>query len=144
MDEATIVREITTTLAGVEGQHHAGDWYFFTGTERMMPFATLVTSDAHDTASALHRPGIFRLNIGVSKATFGHLLGDEVDPDVGHDYAALDRVLPHPVYGRQYWVSILNPSEATFETMIRPLLAEAHARSVARVARRDRSASSPT
>lgn len=139
MDEATIVREITTTLAGVEGQHHAGDWYFFTGTERMMPFATLVTSDAHDSVSELHRPGVFRLNIGVSKATFQGLLGEDVDLEAGYDYAVLDRVLPHPVYGKQYWVAILNPSAATFEAMVRPLLAEAHARSEARDARRDHS-----
>jgi hypothetical protein len=140
MNAEAVVRAITTTLAGVEGQHHAGDWYFFTGTERMMPFATLVTSNAHDTFSDLDRPGVFRLNIGVSKATFHSLLGADFDLEGVYDYTALDRILPHPVYGKQYWVSILNPSEATFEATVRPLLAEAHARSAARDERRDRAA----
>ena len=140
MNEETVVREITTTLAGVEGQHHQGDWYFFTGTERMMPFATLVTSDAHDSASDLSRPGVYRLNIGVSKATFQDLLGDDAEADAGYDYAMLDRIVPHPVYKKQYWVSILNPSAATFDATVRSLLAEAHERSAARDARRDQSA----
>ena len=42
------------------------------------------------------------------------------------DFAALDRLFPHPVYGRMYWVSVVNPSEATFGR-VRPMLAEAHA-----------------
>ena len=37
----------------------------------------------------------------------------------------MDKLMPHPVYGRMYWVCVLNPSESTFET-IRPLLDEAY------------------
>ena len=44
------------------------------------------------------------------------------------DYTALDRVLPHPVYAAQHWLSILNPSHATFESTVKPLLYEAHER----------------
>lgn len=34
--------------------------------------------------------------------------------------------MPHPVYAPQFFVCILNPSEATFEEMVKPLLAEAY------------------
>ena len=44
------------------------------------------------------------------------------------DYAAVDRILPHPVYAKQRWISILNPSEATFRDVVRPLIDEAHER----------------
>ncbi len=50
------------------------------------------------------------------------------------DYAALDRVMPHPVYAAQSWVCVLNPSPETFEA-IKPLLAEAYARVADRYAR---------
>ena len=42
------------------------------------------------------------------------------------DYAAVDRIVPHPVYARQRWISILNPGEATFRDVVMPLLTEAH------------------
>ena len=89
-------------------------------------FATIVTTDEHDdgTPSNLSRPGVFRLNLGVSRATFERLVGSLAEPD----YAAFDQLLPHPVYARQLWISILNPSEATFQDIVLPLLAEAHDR----------------
>ena len=45
--------------------------------------------------------------------------------DTGHDFTALDQLLPHPVYARAHWVCVLNPSTATFEAA-KPLLAEAY------------------
>jgi hypothetical protein len=67
---------------------------------------------------------VFRLNIGVGKGTFERLVGSLVDPD----YAALDTVIPHPVYAKQRWIAILNPSRATFEGVVKPLVAEARER----------------
>ena len=121
MTEGAIGEFITTAFAGVETTTAQGATFFFTGDERTMPFATLVTTDEHDTASKLDRPGVFRLNVGVSKATFVALFG-EVPPSrdgayapiEGYDYTALDTLLPHPVYGRQYWVCVLNHGAATF------------------------------
>ena len=94
-------------------------------------FATLVTSDEYDSASDLDRPGVYRLNIGVSKATFDKIAGSNPKPD----HTALDQLMPHPVYAMQHWVSILNPSEATFDRLVRALLDEAHER-VARARRK--------
>ena len=51
------------------------------------------------------------------------------------DYAAFDEFVPHPVYAKQLWVSILNPSDATFRGQIMPLLTEAHDRLAAQRAR---------
>jgi hypothetical protein len=76
------------------------------------------------TPSNLARPGVFRLNIGVGKATFERLVGSVDAPD----YATLDRILPHPVYAKQRWVAILNPSGDTFERIVKPLIAEAYER----------------
>ena len=105
-------------------------------------FATIVTTDEHDDGepSRLSRPGVFRLNIGVGKATFERLLGATKDPD----YAALDTILPHPVYAKQRWISILNPSHATVRDLVIPLLDGAHGRLVAGRARRRRHATSDT
>jgi hypothetical protein len=100
---------------------------FFSLDEKHWPnFATIVTTDEHDEGapSDLARPGVFRLNIGVGRETFERLVGSMEAPD----YAALDRLLPHPVYARQLWISILNPTDATFRDVVLPLIAEAHDR----------------
>ena len=89
-------------------------------------YATIVTTDEHDDGgpSDLARPGAFRLNIGVGRETFERLVGSTEQPD----YAAYDRLIPHPVYAKQRWISILNPSDATFRDVVLPLIAEAHDR----------------
>jgi len=56
--------------------------------------------------------------------------------DSGYDFTALDQLLPYPVYGRMYWVCVLNPSAATFEAVVRPLLAEAYDLAVSKYAKR--------
>jgi len=99
---------------------------------RRFPFATIVTKDYgdFDDRSDLNRPGVFRLNIGVSKETYASLF----PADGAHDFSALDRLMPHPVYGKNHWVCLLNPTEATFES-IKPLLAEGHQIAVRRASR---------
>lgn len=89
--------------------------------ERQQPWATIVTSNAYDSASDLDRPGVVRLNIGLPKARFAEV----VDPTAEHDLTALDVVMPHPVYGDQYWVCVLNPD--TTMSAVRGLLDDAHA-----------------
>jgi len=145
MDQAEITRFITTTYPGVEAEVGSkeggapevawGDTFFLYDPDRILegakrfPFATIVTKDygEFDNASKLDRPGVFRLNIGLGKETYDSL----VDPGAQHDFTALDRLLPHPVYGEYHWVCVLNPSDATFETL-KPLLQEAHDRAARR------------
>jgi hypothetical protein len=100
---------------------------FFSLDEKHWPnYATIVTTDEHDEGSPsnLARPGTFRLNIGVSRETFERTVGSIASPD----YAAFDQLLPHPVYAKQRWISILNPSDATFRDIVLPLIDEAHDR----------------
>src|SRR5437660_3725020 len=148
MDEASVTQYIIDTFDGVETVTSSGNTFFFYGSERKFPFVTLVTSDLYDQFSNLNRPSVFRLNIGISKQTFRSLFGDpgrssgrdsaEISGEKfsDYDFTALDQVMPHPVYGRMYWVCVLNPSEETFETNVRPLLVEAYDLTVSKYERR--------
>jgi hypothetical protein len=161
MDEASITQFITDTFDGVDvvvASREAGspevawgDSFFSYDPGRQLPparrfpFATIVTKDygEFDCASQLKRPGVFRLNIGVSKETYRSLFGPQPSSPpagsavgTGHDFTALDQLLPHPVYASMSWVCVLNPSTATFEA-VRPLLAEAYQLAVSRYAKRE-------
>ncbi len=123
MNETEITEYITHTFPDTTTTVAMNATFFFNDPEKKFPFATIVTTDEHDTASNLARPGVFRLNVGVSKSTFQSLVGD-AKPE-GHDFTAIDRILPHPVYGMMHWVCVLNPSDATFD-LIKPMLREAY------------------
>lgn len=86
----------------------------------------------NDKSSRLDREKVYRLNIGIRKSTFLKLFGtlperlgkgETVGMDV--DFSLPDRILPHPVYAWMGWICVLNPSEATFETL-NPLITEAY------------------
>jgi hypothetical protein len=99
---------------------------FFSLDDKHWPnFATIVWTDDfdEDAPSKLFRPGVYRVNIGLDKAAFQRLV---------------DQVLPHPVYAKQRWVSILNPSHATVGDIVLPLIAESHDRLVAQRERQRR------
>jgi hypothetical protein len=55
--------------------------------------------------------------------------------DGPQDFTDLDSVMPHPIYGAQSWLSILNPGAATSDVTM-ALLTEAHDRAKARHAAR--------
>lgn len=123
-----------------------GDTFFFYDTDgrpedRKMPFATIVTKDytGFDTASNVDRPGVFRLNVHVGRTAFAELLGyppaEHAERSDGVDYTVLDRVIPHPVYAAQGWVSVLNPGAAT-DDVVRSLLTTAHEHAAVRHERR--------
>ena len=131
-----ITRTILETWPETDMAGAMGATFFSLDPDRHFPnFATIVTTDEHDEGapSELARPGVFRLNIGVGRATFERLVGDVEAPD----YAAFDRFVPHPVYAKQLWISILNPSVATFRDVVMPLLTEAHDRLAAQRERHD-------
>jgi hypothetical protein len=131
-DPDTVVNHIVTTYPETDVVQAMDAWFFSLDPEKHFPnYATLVTTDDHDQASDLSRPGVFRLNLGVDRATFERL----VDPAVEPDYTAFDRLLPHPVYAAQRWICILNPSTETWEREVVPLIALAHDRLAAQRAR---------
>jgi Family of unknown function (DUF6194) len=104
---------------------------FFSLDEKHWPnFATVVWTDEHDmgTPSDLARTGVYRVNVGVDKGTFERMAGGQTDPD----YAAFDRFVPHPVYAKQRWIAVLNPSHETVRTVLMPLIAAGHDRLAAR------------
>ena len=121
----TIVGYILETYPETDVVEAMDAWFFSLDAEKHWPnYATIVTTDAHDDASDLSRPNVFRLNLGVDRQTFESIAATDAEPD----YTALDRLLPHPVYGQQLWISILNPSERTFRDVVVPLIALAHDR----------------
>jgi hypothetical protein len=134
-DVEAVVRYVQTTYPQTDTVEAMNAYFFSLDPETHWPnYATLVTTDEHDDASDLDRAGVFRLNIGVDRETFERIAGAGPDPD----YGAFDRLLPHPVYGQQHWISILNPSDDTFRDTVIPLLALAHDRLAAVRARHHR------
>ena len=108
---------------------------FFSYEAAKMPFATIVTKDYgdFDAFSRLDRPDVFRLNVEVGRERFEALIGyaPAAHGEQEHDYAELDRLLPHPVYATQGWVCVVNPGERS-DALARELLAHAHARAARR------------
>ena len=126
VDEPTleeIIAYVESTFAGVDVARVPGETFFSVDSEKHWPnFATLMTTDDVGQASDLSRPGVYRLNIVLGRATFDRVVGGIDDPD----YTVLDRILPHPADSPERWVTILNPSRRSFETLIKPLLEEAY------------------
>jgi hypothetical protein len=124
-------RHISEDYAGVLTMEAFDDFFYIYDPdrnlpdERKMPFATIVTGNHYDTVSDLDRPGAWRLNVGLTKATYAGLFA-AAPPGTTYDHAATDTVLPHPEYAGQHWVCVVDPGPAT-ERTLRTLLAEAHA-----------------
>lgn len=138
MKASEVKRYICTTFGGVKAVDGSGDTFFMYApdgdlpAERQIPFVTIVTGDHYDSVSELDRPGAYRLNIGLTRATYAAWFGTAPAQgdangvlDTGFDYALVDTVIPHPIYASQHWVCVVNPGEATWET-VQTLLAEAH------------------
>src|SRR5215469_2007479 len=88
VDQDAIIQYITDTFTGLDilrptDGPGAGDTFFYYDPRHdldpahRLPFATIVTKDygEFDNTSRLNRPGVFRLNIGVSRDIFRALLG---------------------------------------------------------------------
>lgn len=148
MDQDAIVQYVTDTFTGIrllqpDDGPGAGDTFIYYDPRHdldfshSMPFVTIVTKDygEFDNTSHLDRPDVYRLNIGVSRDTFRSVVGyppEEFDAHAAdYDFAALDRLMPHPLYATQSYVCVLNPSMETYET-VKPLLAESYSRAAAR------------
>jgi hypothetical protein len=127
MDDRAIVAFINTAFADIEILEADSNSFFYYSPEHVIPektfpWATLVTNDLYDQFSDLGRDGVYRLNVGVSAETFKRLFPDERE----YDFTVLDTLMPHPIYGNVRWVSVLRPSEQTFQHQVKPLLEEAY------------------
>jgi len=136
------VRVLTVTESSGAPEIAWGDSFIYYDPDRdipdeSFPFATIVTKDypGFDEASNVSRPDVFRLNISVGRrrfeSQFGYPPAAQTEHEAEVDYTAFDMVIPHPVYAKQGWVSILNPGERTAD-QARLLLTEAHGRAAAR------------
>jgi hypothetical protein len=126
IDEAFITSYITNTFADVETAVNLGYTFFFYRDDHMHAFATIAsTGNEHEKISNLDRPGVYRLNIGVSRDTLQVMFGKGKIDVSAYDFTALDTIMPHPDYSSQHFICVLSPSEAMFER-IRPMLAEAY------------------
>ena len=151
MNVSSITQYINKTYPHIHPVASWGETSFFYNPDRQLPrgiyFATIKEKDGkNDRASNLDRSDVFRLNIGISKSTYLSLFGPQPSRpraggiiESGHDFAALDQLIPHPVYSWMSWVCVLNPSAATFES-VKPLLSEAYDLAVVKFTKRTRQA----
>ena len=98
------------------------------GEPGVMPFATIGTKNyPGDELSQLDRPGAFRVNANVGRDAFTVLIGYPPAEHAGRaeewDYAADGAVVPHPLYAKLGWVSVVNPAAAS---AVAEVLDEAH------------------
>jgi len=123
MSQAEIEKFITS-LPNVEHQDSMGYRFFFVGEDRMSPFATIASSDnEHDSRSNLDRDGLYRINFGLSKATFEELVGGTAVDKC--NYSELNVFMPHPDYAKQRFVCILAPTGSQM-ARTKALLEESH------------------
>jgi hypothetical protein len=144
MDARDMTRYLCQACDGVNVTETPGAQFFIYDPDgdlpedRWLPFATIVTDDSYDGVGVgvgvahLNRPDAYRLNLGLTKPTYTSMFGaaptqrDEHGVlDSGFDYATVDQVMPHPMYGSQYWVCVVNPSTRTFEAL-KPMITEAY------------------
>jgi len=138
MTPTVITDEICRRFAGVVPKASWGETALFYNPDQLlahgMYFFTLKQHDgANDKASALDRAGVFRVAIGLAAASYARLFGAKPPRPLkggcvatGHDFTALNVLMPHPVYAWMGWAQILSPSRERFEALL-PLIGEAHA-----------------
>ena len=137
IDESFITSYITSTFENIETIVNMGYTFFFYRDDHMHAFATIAsTGNEYEKISNLERPGVYRLNIGVSRETFQSLFGKGKIDLSPYDFTTLNTIMPHPDYSSQFFLCVLSPSEATFEK-IKPLLSEAYDVAMKRYNRRN-------
>ena len=137
MQSDTILQYCLNNLQGESLRECYGERCIFfnpDGTlERGVYVLTVKDNDgACDKSSELYRQGVYRVNIGIRQETFIDMFsvkparpakGEAVD--MPFDFAAIDVIMPHPVYAWMSWICVLNPSENTFDRL-KPLIDEAY------------------
>ncbi|GAA3394360.1 DUF6194 family protein [Cryptosporangium minutisporangium] len=117
--QMSLLPHVTTVVADEAGgapESNWGNYFFLIDDDRMRPFASIVIRNmpGFDEESQLDRQGVYRLNLNVGREEFERLFGfppREFEARRGEfDFAALDEVIPNPIYGAQGWVSVLNPN----------------------------------
>ena len=141
MKPESIIKHIAEKFHGVVPKSSWGETSLFYNPGKALPngvyFCTIKEKNGeNDKSSELDRAEIFRVSIGINKSSYEKLFGLKPPRpakggiiNTGHDFTALNTLMPHPIYGWMNWVQILNPNEAAF-TEILPLIEEAYASAV--------------
>ena len=134
MTPEAVIAELLDRFEGLQSVETWGETSLFYNPgqrfSRGVYFATVKTKDGpNDKGSNLDRDGVFRLNLGLDKVDFLSLFGPPPSrPGKGEtiegpwDFATLNQIMPHPIYGWMSWIAVLNPDEAVFSDLL--LLAE--------------------
>ncbi|HOE42803.1 MAG TPA: DUF6194 family protein [Rhodoferax sp.] len=143
MTPGDIANDICSRFAGVNPKASWGETALFYNPGHQLPhgvyFCTIKQHDGeNDKASRLDRDGVFRVAIGLAPATYARLFGKKPERPgkgecvaTGHDFTALNVLMPHPVYAWMGWAQILNPSQERL-TEIGTLIDEAYRAAVAK------------
>jgi len=128
-----IITRITSDFSGINPKSSWGETSLFYNPGNRLPhgvyFCTIKEKDGdNDKASDLNRPNVFRVNIGLPKDKYLELFGEKPKRpakgciiDTGHDFTAINQLMPHPIYGWMSWVCILSPTQEKFDE-IYPLI----------------------
>lgn len=147
IEPSTVHDYIMTHLDGVSPAETWGETAFFYNPGQILSrgtyFATIKPKDgANDNASHLDRPGLWRLNLGVSKGAYLELFGPPPErPGKGGivagdwDFTTPNLITPHPVYGWMSWIAVINPTGETWGKCC-TLITDAHARAAKRFKQR--------
>jgi hypothetical protein len=142
MDADTLLDLVRTRYDGLASHETWGERVLFYNPDGALPrgryFLTVKEGDGeNDRASALDRPGVYRVSFAPSEASYRERFGPLPDRpakggvvDTGHDFTVTDELLPHPVYAWAGWVCVLSPSERAVDDL-RPLLDAAYGHTVA-------------
>lgn len=130
------VEKFVTQLKDVQRDESHGYVLFFVGDDHLLPFVSLANSDQEfDNVSQLSRPGVFRINIGVSYNTYQGLIGEPSSEPI--DYSVLNVFLPHPHYSQYNFICIINPAGNNI-ARTKQLINEAHSIAITRRERAQR------
>jgi hypothetical protein len=133
VESSDVIDAVVSAFPGLAPKNSWGETSLFYNPDGVLPhgvyFATVKEQDGdNDKASGLDRPGVFRLSFGLPAGGYEALFGPRParparggSVATGHDFTAVDELMPHPVYGWMGWVQILSPSRRTFAE-IQPLL----------------------
>jgi Family of unknown function (DUF6194) len=138
MSPIEIVTDICERLDGVVPKASWGETSMFYNPGQALPngvyFCTIKEHDgANDKSSNLDRDDVFRVAIGLRRESYHRLFGAQpARPEKGgivetdDDFAALNTLMPHPIYAWMGWAQILSPNIETYAEVF-PLIQEAHA-----------------
>jgi len=138
MEAEALIGALTSQLADVKPKASWGETSLFYNPKNQLPngvyFCTIKQQDSvNDSSSSLDRAGVYRVAIGLKPQTYAALFGPKpARPakggivSTGHDFTALDTLMPHPIYGWMSWAQVLAPTTETFDQIL-PHIVEAYA-----------------